>query len=101
MDPFQTKAYPIFVSEVRKHLAKLSEVFASVEVPPEEVLKESRIAAHRIKGGAGFFGLEDLGKSAANLEQLLLVPKISREHLSLVKQQLGNLSALADKMPEP
>ncbi len=101
MDPFQTKAYPIFVSEVKKHFAKLSEVFSLADSPSEEVFKECRIAAHRIKGGAGFFGLEELGKSAANLEQLLLAPSLSKEDLALIKEQVGALGALAGRMPEP
>ncbi len=64
--PRSTRAYRIFLTEVREHL-ELTERLCAGELTGEEcgVLKNG---FHRAKGGAGFFGLSEMAELSAQLE---------------------------------
>ena len=99
MDSIETKAYSIFVSEVKRHIEGLEGLFSRTGANTEAELKEARISAHRLKGGAGFFGLTALGEVAATLE--VAIEKYSPSELEKIQNLIKTLHGLTDKMPAP
>ena len=63
-------AYKIFVDEVHRHLTETRIAFSEVELPRPD-LKATTVRFHQIRGGAGFFGLDDIEKTACEIEMIL------------------------------
>ena len=100
MEPINTKAYSIFHSEVSKCILSLETIFS--HTPTAEELKSARIATHRLKGGAGFFGLDGLGKTGGNVEQLILTDQAqSKKEIEIIQELIAKLKVLATEMPPP
>jgi chemotaxis protein histidine kinase CheA len=70
-DPIFQKAYVTYLSEVKRHLFEAKEAFAPTKVLELRDLTEAKRKFHTIRGGAGFFGLEEIAKIAGEIEALL------------------------------
>ncbi len=98
----QTKAYSIFYAEIIKQLVSLEQFFAARRDVSELELDQARVMFHRIKGGSGFFGLNELGHVAGLLEQRCkLSPTLFKTHCDEVAGNMRKLSELVQKMPPP
>ncbi|NLF24215.1 MAG: hypothetical protein GX589_00965 [Deltaproteobacteria bacterium] len=63
-------------------------------------LSELSSALHRIKGGAGFFGLNHIATHAATLEELLLKPlEDVQRNLDRIQQTLKELEGCVEEIP--
>ena len=62
-----------FLEETKEHLATIEPDLLSLEEDPEDLDTMNRLfrSVHSIKGGAGFFGLEQLSKMAHVMENLM------------------------------
>ena len=60
-----TRAYGIFVEELRKQVAFSDE---ALRTRSPDTYRQLREIFHRIKGGAGFFGLHDIAEVSRGLE---------------------------------
>ncbi len=63
-------AYKIFVEEVRRHLSETRIAFYDGELPSPD-LKATTGRFHQIRGGAGFFGLDEIENTAREIEKIL------------------------------
>lgn len=68
-------AYRIFVVELEKHLQLARGILAENYSPSPTEFIQVGASFHTIKGGAGFFGLSDIAKTAGSLEEMLLTSK--------------------------
>lgn len=102
MDSLQTKAYGIFHSEILKQLVTLQGVFSSDNTVSVEQLEAAKIVLHRIKGGAGFFGLDRLGAAAGKFEELTkLTPDAIKPRMVECQAFLKEIAQLVAQMPAP
>lgn len=102
MQMLNLKAYQIFVNEVEKHLESANRIFDGKTVPSPEMVYRAGASFHTIKGGAGFFGLNDIASTAAKLENLLHDASLDLEkQLNTVKGLIDQLEDLALQMPKP
>jgi chemotaxis protein histidine kinase CheA len=99
--PAFVRAYSIFVSELEAHIAAAKHLFEQAGEDQAAGLPDLRIAFHRIKGGAGFFGLDHIAGHAAELERLLLKPLAEAcRNMDRIKAEVGELeSSLRDLPP--
>lgn len=72
-------AFTIFVNEMEKHLSETRVIFSHESLPTVPELQDARNRFHKIKGGAGFFGLEDIEETASKIENILKEVKTSEE----------------------
>lgn len=88
------RAYAIFKREATQYAAELASITPAAKVTD---LNKARNHAHRIKGGAGFFGLEELVQAAASVESLLksgsvlMDPNGFKESLSTLSKHIATL----------
>ena len=102
MEPLATKAYTIFYHETKAQFAQLQTLsIDSFEVSAEKI-SEIQGILHRIKGGAGFFGLPQLSQAAAALEALSRrgLPEI-RGKIEEFQRLVSELGDRIDAMPAP
>lgn len=96
-----TGAYRIFVEETRRELRDTSASLLK-STPGKDEFDNATIKFHRIRGGAGFFGLSEIESTAAKLERLL---KASEEsvvaELGTVKELIQTLERCVQGLPEP
>jgi two-component system chemotaxis sensor kinase CheA len=73
MNVDMSQFFQLFFEESAEHLAEFERIFLAIDPadPDEEDLNAVFRAAHSIKGGAGTFGLPDMGMVAHTLESLL------------------------------
>jgi chemotaxis protein histidine kinase CheA len=98
------KAYALFVSELDKHI---TEAILKTNTQGQAVITDNECNAlrstfHTIKGGAGFFGLNDIANVASNLENLFeMAMKDLNGQVSAIEAQLKEISKLAKQVPLP
>ena len=94
------KAYRLFNQEVLRHLSEVQELHA--ESRDASVLNEIAERMHKVKGGAGFFGLNEMARIAGYLEHSLKDPNLSAEQKRAeLDAELSSLKIEAGKMPPP
>lgn len=97
--PLSSNAYRIFVAELPQQLKRAEEVLeANIGVNPQQA-KSLAAAFHTIKGGAGFFGLEQVYRLAGDLEKLLL--NFTPQELAGAKALFASFKHHAAEIPEP
>ena len=96
-------AYKIFMAETERHLQSARSTFLEAKLPPsQDAVKEAGIHFHTLKGGAGFFGFQEMADTASALEKLLLKSSISvTDNLSQVKDLIHKIEELAKDLPPP
>lgn len=102
--PHLERAYGTFLSELSCHLEAIKAVCAP-EIPDAGEERESlRARFHKIRGGAGFFGLDDLRRIAGELEsclkegnvQLVVNPRMGAELLTSLEETICALKGFEE-----
>ena len=92
-----TRAYELFCSELGGQVERMRSLFGDGEVlSVSEVTDICRIA-HTIKGGAGFFSLDEVAAVAARLEAIFL--QFGQVDPAEVAAALQTLDALSRNLP--
>ncbi|MBN8550231.1 MAG: Hpt domain-containing protein [Deltaproteobacteria bacterium] len=98
----KANAYRVFFAELEKHLAEISGVVAPGKTPGGEVLRRVGGTFHTIRGGAGFFGLEELAAVAGRIEDLLLQDtQLAKAEIDNVRRLVEEISSITRKLPKP
>ncbi|MCB0335440.1 MAG: Hpt domain-containing protein [Bdellovibrionales bacterium] len=66
-----SKAYQVFVEELNKGLDQCDSTLRSESPLDRQEIERLECEFHRVKGGAGFFGLQSISKLAGAAEELL------------------------------
>lgn len=101
--PLSSTAYRIFVDELVSHIRAVHEAVEQEELVFEEQrIAEASECCHKIKGGAGLFGLNDLAHVATRLEAAMLQPlEHLQAELSEVRELIAELERYAGELPPP
>ncbi len=100
MDPISLKAYKIFVAELQKQRAYIEDLQQRKAHLSSEESEELRIIFHRIKGGGGFFGLQELSKAAGMLEDKVLTGCVNLDTIQeLIKVLIAQITAIQPPSP--
>lgn len=98
----KANAYKLFFSEFRKHLSSAQSSLRAQKEPTQEELRKIGAAFHLVRGGAGFFGLDDLARVSEKLEELLLENlSQSRNCLEQARKLLTEVEQIASSLPAP
>lgn len=98
----QGRAYGIFVSEIGRHLRWAHNTFDANHDLESESLQEARRRFHTIKGGAGFFGLDEIASTAERLQKFF--SNASSEIIDDMEQArkwIVELEQFAAQLPKP
>lgn len=71
------KAYQLYLVQMKAKLEHAEEVFFAGEELSSTVIADAKIDFHTLKGGAGFFGLQEIADAAGKIEDLLTSPALS------------------------
>lgn len=94
------KAYVVFCSELENHLAAAKKALSGPPPQGADPLPELGMVFHRVKGGAGFFGLDVIARQAAELEDLFLQPlELLHKHLSEARDLVRQLEETFRDLP--
>lgn len=87
-----------FVEEAREHLPVIEASLLALEHQPEDgaVLNELFRSVHTIKGGAGFFGLKNIGNLTHSMESLL--SQARNRELVLTPRHIDTLLVCQDRL---
>lgn len=66
-----SRAYQVFLEEFNKGLQQFEHVLVQENLPSGDDLQKLSSDFHRVKGGAGFFGLSKVSELAGKAEDLL------------------------------
>ncbi len=91
-------AYKIFLEELIKHLANTKELLAHPEPLNSDQIRIVGSAFHTIKGGAGFFGLNEIADQAGVIESYFLKATSSFSE-SEAKELVATFEVLAEQLP--
>ena len=97
--PLSSKAYLVFLDEVARYRERICTVLSALELDSSDLRRELSAVFHTIKGGAGFFGLDDLADTSAQLETMLAGPQTPS--LSVVVPLLNHFVDISGNMPKP
>ena len=95
-----SKAYRLFRSECMQHVQEIERILESETGLSKVQCDSGRIRCHTMKGGAGFFGLEELAKCAAMLEKLF-AGRLNIKTAKEARTGLEELMRLIAKLPAP
>lgn len=95
------KAYKVFVTELQQSISAAKGKLTVV--PSPETAKQLSIEFHKIKGGAGFFGLNDVAKTAGQLQTAFVEKHVGSalDQLEQAIKLLGDLESLSSRIPRP
>ncbi len=100
-DEILNGAYKIFVDEVHRHLKETRIAFYDGELPQPE-LKATTVRFHQIRGGAGFFGLDEIEKTACEIEQILkALSETGEGEVSALRVLYNKLEEHVSKISKP
>lgn len=98
-DPLASRAYVLFRTELAQQVRQVEELMSrDGAIRAEDVVAIGR-TFHTIRGGAGFFGLDELARTAGELEKLFL-DRLERDAVE-VARLLESLRSLSAELPEP
>lgn len=98
----KANAYRVFFAELEKHMLEICSTVAPGKTPDGSALRRVGTTFHTIRGGAGFFGLDELATAAGHLENLLLEDtKRACAELEKVRALVAEITLLAEKLPRP
>lgn len=102
MDLIHSNAYKIFVAELQRHLNTTRQLFEANTQLSSDELYQAGASFHTIRGGAGFFCLEEIARIAGELEkQLMKGPLDLSAERNGIKAKIETLESLAAKIPIP
>lgn len=96
-------AYSIFLEEIGETVHDARRFLAQAgNLSDAEMVKQMRVAMHKVKGSAGFFGVDGLAKIAAQFESHLRMdsPPLS-DRLPALAELMQALEAAASDLPTP
>lgn len=94
------KAYRAFVEQLDGQLNLVHTTFDASSVDPDQVKKASEVF-HTIKGGAGFFGLQNVADIAADIEGRLNDPQLDLiRGVERVRELIMQLERIAQNLPK-
>lgn len=94
------KAYRLFLAELRKHIENSRALLFADRTPSCAELRQTAVTFHTIKGGSGFFGLSEIARVSAALEQLLKATDLEPERtVHLARDLVTELEALTVALP--
>lgn len=97
----QGKAYAIFVREIKSNLRYFDQIFSKPKIEQQEHSEAFRLS-HTIKGGAGMFGLDQISRSASELEQVLReLNNIALTEREKITELVEQIKSAALEMPAP
>lgn len=88
------KAYQLFLAELDRHVAELDGTFQGESSIDAFIQSENHNRFHKIKGGAGFFGLTEIADIAGLAEALFEKP------LDQLAGQIDDIKELVDRIKE-
>ena len=98
----KANAYRVFFSELEKHMQDVCATMAPGKRPDSKELRRVGATFHTIRGGAGFFGLEELATTAGQIENLLLQDtKRACADLESVRVLIEQISTITENLPKP
>lgn len=96
------KAYALFVSELERHLSDAKKRFSDQQKLQAKDYAQVRSDFHTIKGGAGFFGLNNVAKAASKIEDILHSPiEQLASQVDQIRGQLKEIEELIKEIPQP
>ena len=96
-DPLYSEAYKIYRSELDTHMSRIAELLQRELVGSEEK-KELKTRFHTIKGGAGFFGFDQIFSVAGILETMM--KDVSTDPIQTAQIQFQTLQQLIGQLPD-
>lgn len=98
----KAKAYQVFFVELERHMQEICSAVAPNKTPDSKDLRKVGATLHTIRGGAGFFGLDELAAAAGSIENLLLQDtKRACAELDHVRALIEQVVVLTGKLPKP
>ena len=96
------KAYALFVDELDRHLTQARQKLLDEGKVNKETCQSVRSSFHTIKGGAGFFGFNDVAQAASQVENFLTLPLSQiNAQLADIKEKILHMEKLAQALPQP
>ncbi len=96
------KAYALFCQELERHIAKGRRFILLNEALTAPILGELSAAFHTVRGGAGFFGLDDMQRVAGELETIFGQEEFNLDmELEGIRALFSELISAQAKMPVP
>ena len=96
----KANAYKLFFGELQNHISKAGQILAPERQPSDSELKQVGASFHTVRGGAGFFGLNEIAEISGRIEDLLLN---AEAHLKVeaARGLLSQVTAMTGKLPKP
>jgi chemotaxis protein histidine kinase CheA len=96
------KAYSLFLNEIGKDLSQFDEFLKNDAFNSKEEVVRFTASFHRLKGGAGFFGLMRVAEIAGKIEALLRDPAFHPEsERTKVQNLFQTLKNESSHLPPP
>jgi chemotaxis protein histidine kinase CheA len=95
----QGRAYTLFFHEYGERLKHVGELL-SEELSESDRLELGR-TFHTLKGGAGFFGFDEIARVASMIEQICASPLLSTEFRESLLEGCQKLDNLSVNLPAP
>jgi chemotaxis protein histidine kinase CheA len=96
------RAYRLYVEQLEQGVAKATTILFAHEEIDSETARNFATLFHKMRGGAGFFGLDSVAEIAGKLETLFFnneVDELTRQRDS--EPLIQRLSSLAEQIPRP
>ena len=94
-DPLTSEVYRIYRQELAQHFERLTRI-AEEGLLSSDCVLEIRTRFHTIKGGAGFFGFNELVEVAGQIENRAAKSQVT---LNELEQALTSMSHIIDQLP--
>ena len=92
-------AYRIFVDELCRYCENARQHLSQEGALETQVRRDLAAAFHKVKGGAGFFGLEDLRRISGELEDLLMSQTWSEDSCKRARRKFEDFVRLSREVP--
>ncbi len=97
--PLTSKAYQVFLEEIGRYRKRVLTVLAVPDLGSKDLRIELTALFHTVKGGAGFFGLDDLADTSAELERMFALEPFPEQANTF--ELLNRFADITGHMPNP
>jgi HPt (histidine-containing phosphotransfer) domain-containing protein len=96
------RAYRFYVKELDEGLARVTQIILTNQDVDPQLASEFGILFHKVRGGAGFFGLDLLADVAGRLEELFFEgeEELLKKYKN-IETLIHELNELATNLPRP